>query len=338
MVSLQCVTQSVTGCCPTPKLFNDNKYTVCAMCGTIKELETNPKSDKFEWNMCCDNPNFIEDRCSGFMVCDNCGVVGEKIIDEGPHWTNYDDSRGSTTQSSLLDPLCPMSSTTSIVQCNTKTQQRLAMAMTDYTERVIYNTKKFLTNFCENNRLPSYLTQEALKIFNDYYRHTGFEGKRQIHRSTVLLGIKGACICLAAQNRKYQLTSKQCAKLLDIECKYVNDAMKKITRALNFDITKQCKASDLIEKLIYQLLSDGYRMSPNFMQKSIDLTIEVQQKITNCLPKSLAAGVLWFMLKQDNLTTETKDDSKGITKLKITNLCSVSVATVNKIVKQVSEM
>ena len=335
MVSLQLTIK--TGCCATPKLFNDEKYSVCAGCGTIKETDNQPQ-ETLEWQGCCDNPNFVEDRCSGFIVCDNCGVVCNKIIDEGPNWTNYDDSKGSTTQSSFLDPLCPISSTTSIVQCSTKSQQRLAMAMTDYTERVIYNTKKFLTNFCENNRLPSYLTLEALTIFNNYYRHTGFEGKRQIHRSSVLLGIKGACLCLAAQDRKYQLTSKKCAKLLDIECRYVNDAMKKITKTLNIDTNKQCKASDLIEKIIYQLLSDGYRMSPNFMDKSIELTKKVQQNITNCLPKSIASGVLWFMLKQDNLTTETKDDTKGITKLKIAQLCSVSPATIIKIFKQVSEM
>jgi transcription initiation factor TFIIIB Brf1 subunit/transcription initiation factor TFIIB len=51
----------------------------------------------------CKSDGVFEDHSSGDVVCQNCGAVQDRVIDEGAEWRNFEDEPDNHARAEVMD-------------------------------------------------------------------------------------------------------------------------------------------------------------------------------------------------------------------------------------------
>lgn len=306
----------------------------------IKTVEhPNPTTvvkDKKVCKNCGEKDSFTEDPYASIIVCLNCGMVSDEIIDSNPEWRSYnnDDSRGDTVTrcggpSSYFFPQSSQG-TTIAGYSNNRLNRKQKWISTDYKERNLTKEFEFITQICLANGIKKYIIDTAkimYKKISDCKHKTGKNaGDSMITRGDNRISVMAVCVSKACETNRKPRSNGDIAKMFGI-------AETRLTKGFSTfeDMKENCDDSYIFEQLHSSTTDDFIRCcceDLNISKQDTNLAVKIAfncnklKLATNHNARSLAAGVILTMVEYSDLDIERKS---------IAGRLKTSPTTINKI-------
>ena len=275
----------------------------------------------------------------GFLTCTNnkCGIIYKDMLDHSPEWRYYgaDDNQSSdpTRCGMPINPFLEESSFGCKVLCIGKTsyEMRKVKRYTEwqsmpYKEKSQYDDFQVITTMAQNAGVPKMIIDDAIRYHKKISEYeTTFRGDNRD-------GILAASIYISCKINKYPRTAKEIADIfkLDVTCatKGCKNAVSIINNiekdVVNKDKTLFCKIKpeDFIERFSSKL---NINTELTKVCKFISTKIEQLDLMPENTPHSIAAGIIYFISQNCNLSISKKD---------VKNISEISEVTINKCFKK----
>ena len=298
------------------ELINSDKCTGCDAIGTL-----------------------LDDKKNGVIICTNCGMENEIIVDNGPDIMQYnnDDSRGNVntgysvpSSSSYYFPRITQG-TLLVGMKNSKWNKKQNWDIYAYKEKSLMAIFEIISDICKKNNISQLICDTAKynykKIKDSVHTVGNKKGKSVIIRGKNMLNTIAACISKACDANNYPLIIKEIAVACDITDKRVSKGIKIFDKIIKntdggSEYINQHNTStpkDFIKRHSAKLM---------FGKENIDLAIKIAKNCTeltissNHNSQSIAATSIILMAEYRQLYYE-KD--------KIIALFCTSEVTINKI-------
>ena len=254
----------------------------------------------------------------GQHVCENCGTIFERFIDEGAEWRQYEDNKGDNQSrtgcaTSELLPICSYGSIISHKGANPafKGIQRLSCwSLYSNSERSWMGIFDAIQLSCNNAGLPKSIIQEACGLYKQ------LEDAQKV-RGETRRACMGAAVFVACRIQKASRTHEEIAKLFQVN---IRSLCKAILRYNQTDQTILSTQIGLAERLCSTLtLNDAQR--EKIMDKLYELSMKSEDELEHT-PKTIVAGVVALIMG-----LKTKAHMKVVSEAS-----GVSVLSIHKIV------
>lgn len=278
----------------------------------------------------------------GFPTCSNskCGIIYNNTLDYSPEWRFYgaDDrnAKDPTRCGNPINPLLVESSFGCKVLCSTKStyEMRKIRKWTEWQsmphrEKSLYDEFQFITVMAQNSGIPKIFIDDAMAIHKDISEQKMFRGMNRD-------GIKSASIYISCRLNGCPRTAHEIAEIFRLDktsatngCSMAVNILHNIERS--FDPSQQTelgstKPAAFIERYCSRLnINAELTMLSKFIAKKVD----EQSIINDNTPHAIAAGIVYFIAHNCNLSA-TKMDIKAI--------CGVSEVTINKCFKKLENI
>lgn len=286
----------------------------------------------------CKSNNLIKRLTDGDIVCQDCGIVNDTIIDDSPEWLNVN----STV---TMDRCTPnIDNHTLVSQCGDAKMQRTLIRMhSDYNKTKINKVKTMYSSICTSNNLSQEIAYKSSQLYEKIFNTRKFDGSKHIKRGKKLKGIKAACLYFVLQdseNTFERRSPEYVSEITGVDISNINEAKKLIIKQL--DMYTKLPKNNLYIDLI-NIYTDSLKNYKNF-QIPKELINTMYSTLNNCLekglllekvPKSVAAGCIWYVINHYSDLAEkkifTKKDIKDCTKVSPVTLENVS-KEINKVI------
>ena len=285
-----------------------------------------------------------EDQRSGVIVCSECGMINEEILDYGPEWRQYNnDDNGKDGVSRCGCPsnfFFPKSSQGTIMAGSTNSRLRRKQKWNSmvYKERSLNLVFEYIAQICSKNKIPKIIVDTARTLYkklSDCKHKTGQNiGKQIIIRGDNRLSIIAACVFKACEMNKNPRSIKEISEFFKLDEKKVTKGIKHFSKimkntddnSLMLDQFDPDTAEDYIRRH-----SRDPKLRLNKAQT--DMAVRISQ---NCCkmklaadhnPQSIAAGSILLMVNYNHLNLDRKD---------IANCFGTSDVTIGKIYNKIS--
>ena len=293
-----------------------------------RELSHNP-------NVCkeCKREDVIEDYKNGIMVCQSCGMVNSNVIDTGPEWRCANDpTKANPVRCNPVNPKVSSSTAlTTMIQGDPKMQRLMMRNSMPYHERTMYLVGKMYEDRCQDAGINSVVIEKATEMYKSIYQAKKFNGKKEIHRGDKLKGLKAACLYLALLISGSRRPPGDIAKIMIVEVSVLNAATKKVIESLNLysQLPGPMTHNDILDKFANSLKEENINIPFSLIRKAkITGNVALENKLLlEKVPKSIAAGCLWYVITHYTDMIE----KKKITKKQIHKCTGVSAVTTQKI-------
>lgn len=291
-----------------------------------------------ESGMCamCKSTLLIAD--DGFPTCSNgeCAIVYNNTLDYSPEWRFYgaDDrnAKDPTRCGNPINPLLVESSYGCKVLCsnNSSYEMRKIRKWTEWQsmphrEKSLYDEFQFITIMAQNSGIPKIFIDHAMAIHKDISEQKMFRGMNRD-------GIKSASIYISCRLNGCPRTAHEIAEIFRLDktsatngCSMAVNILHNIERS--YEPSQQTelgstKPSAFIERYCSRL---NINVELTKLSTFIAKKVEDQSIINDNTPHAIAAGIVYFISQNCNLS---------ITKADIKLICGVSEVTINKCFKK----
>lgn len=290
----------------------------------------------------CDSQLIIMD--DGFPTCTNkqCGIIYKDVVDQSPEWRFYGaEDKNNTNPTRCGNPINPLLHESSFgckILCGNSSSYEMKrirkwtewQAM-PHREKALYDEFQFITIMAKNAGIPRIFIDDAMAIHKDISEQKMFRG---LNRD----GIKAASIYISCRLNDCPRTSHEIAEIFLLDktsatngCSMAVNILSNLDRnksSLNASIDDLCstKPSSFIERYCSKL---NINSELTLLAKFIANKIENTGYISDNTPHSIAAGIIYFISQQCNLT---------ITKTNVKQICGVSEVTINKCYKKMENL
>jgi transcription initiation factor TFIIB len=275
----------------------------------------------------------------GFLVCTNynCGIIYKDMVDQSAEWRYYgadDNQHNDPTRCGMpINPLLEESSYGCTVLSNgpmsyemRKIRRYTKWQSMPYKEKSQYDDFQVITTMAQNAGVPKMIIDDAIRYHKKISEYeTTFRGDNRD-------GILAASIYISCKINKYPRTAKEIADIfkLDVTCatKGCKNAVSIINNiekdVVNKDKTLFCKIKpeDFIERFSSKL---NINTELTKVCKFISTKIEQLDLMPENTPHSIAAGIIYFISQNCNLSISKKD---------VKNISEISEVTINKCFKK----
>jgi len=283
----------------------------------------------------------VEDFSSGIVVCTNCGLVSESdIIDHTPEWScvNSDEQKKDMSRCGVpTNPLLEKSSMSTIIKTNKfhfmkKIHNQLSM---NYVERSRYHVFESINKMAgDTGNLSSVVIEQA----KYYYK---ILSERKLSRGVIRKGLIACCIVYACKTLNVPRSMKEISNITNVSVAILNKTMKlffeimkdvlaKCAESINF-MFEATECSHLIKRYVHYLnivSKDRVQLLIHKVSHINDLIKE--DGLLECkTPSAITTGIIIY--------ASSKLSIKEVTKNKVSVLFNVSIVTINKIVKIISD-
>ena len=300
------------------------------------ETESDSKKRK-EKEKCCDcKENYQIEQ--GMIKCKVCLNIISNII-ENPEWRYYGAGSGESISSDPtrcgmpINSLLPESSVGSSISYNSNTKSMNQIRKMQqwngmpYKERSLYKVFIEIQEICKANNIPNIIINEAKSLYSVI-------SKTKISRGSNRKGIIAACVYFACKECGVPRSSKEIAELFSIPSTIMTKGVKKCQEIISMNkinkkrLTKSSsiQADDFIERFCNKLNIDDISTKTiiDICKKSIENNI-----ISENTPPSIAAGCIFYYIKEN--------DIKNVSKKDISEICKISEVTINKCTKKLEQ-
>lgn len=288
---------------------------------TLTELT----SVKKETN-CCD---LSENFClrGKITVCKQCNQTISNLS-TGAEWRYYgseDNKSSDPTRCGMpINELLPKSSVGTVISKNVKNSDIYKVerfqkwnGMT-YKERSKLKIFNHIKEHCQKHELPLIIIKEANSLYS-------ICSESRITRGNNKKGFISACVYYACKNCKVPRSSKEIAKIFDINSvlvtkgvKYLQETLQLIDNNKRIEKNHIVNQNDFIDRFCNRLsLKDQQTI---YIKKISENTIKYNL-ISENTPPSIAAGCIYLYCIENKLPITKKDISKQ---------CNISEVTINK--------
>ncbi|QGR53813.1 transcription initiation factor tfiib [Moumouvirus maliensis] len=304
------------------------------------------ETDEMEQNkICCgcgSKGTLIEDIQTSVIVCSECGVINDELIDRGPEWRQYnnDDGRGEGVNrcGCPSNPFFPKSSQGTIIvgANNSRLKRKQKWNSTVYKERSLNNVFEYIATICSNNNIPKIITDSAkilYKRLSDCKHKSGVnKGKQIIIRGNNRSSIIAACVFKACEMNKYPRSVKEIAQFFGLDEKKVTKGNKHFEKIMknaddNFIIIDQIDpntAEDYIKRHCPKL-----KISKPYAEMAVRIA-------NNCCRMKLASDHGPLALAAASILVMANYYSLNIDKKVIARLIGTSDVTIGKIYNKIA--
>lgn len=256
----------------------------------------------------------------GQNVCTRCGLMMEKIIDEGAEWRNYEGEDNCRT-GFITSDLLPESSYGSMISHkglaflnpNLKAIQRLSSwSLSSNSERSWMGIFDAISMSCTRAGLPKAIVLDACGLYKK------LEDAQKV-RGETRRALMGAAVYVACKNNGAVRSHEEIAKLFIVNIRSLCKAVSQFSQTDNTVLDTQI---GIAERLCTSMeLNDTQR------QKVMDLLYEISTKSEDEFehtPKTIVAGVVAHVLG-----LKTKSSMKSVAEVS-----GVSALSIHKLVSK----
>ena len=275
----------------------------------------------------------------GFLVCTNfnCGIIYKDMVDQSAEWRYYgadDNKHNDPTRCGMpINPLLEESSYGCTVLSNgpmsyemRKIRRYTKWQSMPYKEKSQYDDFQVITTMAQNAGVPKMIIDDAIRYHKKISEYeTTFRGDNRD-------GILAASIYISCKINKYPRTAKEIADIFNLDvtcatkgCKNAVSIINNIEKdVINKDKTLFCKIKpeDFIERFCSKLNINNELTK---VCKFISTKIEQLDLMPENTPHSIAAGIIYFISQNCNLSISKKD---------VKNISEISEVTINKCFKK----
>ena len=289
---------------------------------------------------CCAYALFVTDE--GFLACTNkaCGVIYTDIIDQGAEWRFYgadDNQNGDPTRCGMpTNPLLKESSIGCKVICPPKSSYEMRK-IRRYNEwhSMPYKEK---SQHDESQRILLLANQAGISkcIIDDAMRYHQKLSEAKSFRGLNREGIIAATIYIAARLNNCPRTAKEIATIFHLDntsatkgCKNAMAIINELEQEMNMeDKTSLCNTTPIsfIERYCSKLNINNELTK---VCKFIAMRIEKNNLIPENTPHSIAAGIVYFVSQEFNLSVSKKS---------VNMVSEISEVTINKCHKKLESL
>lgn len=250
----------------------------------------------------------------GQHVCEKCGTIFERFIDESAEWRHYEDNNGADPARTgcATSELLPTSSYGSVISHKGfnpafKGIQRLSCwSLYSNSERSWMGIFDAIQLSCTHAGLPKAIIQEACGLYKQ------LEDAQKV-RGETRRACMGAAVFVACRNQVASRTHEEIAKLFHVN---IRALCKAILRYSQTDQSVLNTQIGLAERLCSALtLNDAQR--EKIMDKLYDLSTKSEDEFEHT-PKTIVAGVVASIM---GLKTKTQmkcvSEASGVSALSI---------------------
>ena len=278
----------------------------------------------------------------GFLCCtnDKCGIIYKDIVDQSAEWRYYgaDDNNSSdpTRCGMPINPLLKESSFGCKVLCHGRTtyEMRKIRRYTEwqsmpYREKSQYDEFQRIFIMANNAGIPKMIIEDANRYHKNISEQKTFRG---LNRD----GIIAASIYISCRINNYPRTAKEIAQIFQLDNTSATKGCKNAVQILNtFESqlddsqkTKFCKTKPVsfIERYCSKLNVNNELTK---VCKFVAIRIDRNNLIPENTPRSIAAGIIYFIAQVCNLVISKKD---------VNHVSGTSEVTINKCYKKLDNM
>ena len=266
----------------------------------------------------CGSKRILNEDC--MQICADCSSILGKIIDNTAEWRYYGSDTKSDDPSRCGLPtnvLLPKSSLGSMIGGNKfgnydirlirKYQMWNAMP---YNERTLWNVFDKLTGVSLSNGIPQKIVDDAKVLYKR-------ASEKKISRGNNKQGLIASCIYYACRMNNLPRSSKEIAKMFDIDPVVLNKGNSRFQTLLQINVSSSSPL-DFISRYCSNL---DMKMEDIENCKKLAKFLEESEIMSDNSPTSSCASILYYYSKKKNL---------GITKKQFSDVCQVSEVTVEK--------
>lgn len=266
----------------------------------------------------CDHTFIVDD---GEYVCNICGTIGDRFIDEGAEWRNYEDGpadKGRTgfTTSDLL----PESSYGSVMSfrgiASTNTEmkhlQRLSTwSLSSNSERSWMGIFDAIQMCCTYHNLPKAIVMEACGLYKKM-------DDAQKVRGETRRALMGAAVYTACRNNQASRTYEEVAAMFHVS---IRSLCKSVSRFVSIENTVLQTQMGIAERLCASLsLNDTQREA--IFDKLHEIALKTEDEFEHT-PKTIVAGVVAYVMGfKTKIQMKPVSDASGVSALSIHKLVS----------------
>jgi transcription initiation factor TFIIB len=283
----------------------------------------------------------VEDFTSGIVVCMQCGLVSESdLMDMTPEWSmvNSDENKKDMARCGVaINPLLEKSSMSTLIKTNKysfmkKIHNQLSM---NYVERSRYHVFESITKMAgDTGNLPNVVIEQA----KYYYK---VMSERKLSRGVVRKGLIACCIVYACKTLNVPRSLKEISQITGVTVPVLNKTLKLFFEIMS-DVLAKCddntdfmfeatECSDLIKRYIHNLKLSNKEVVRKLIHKVSHINELIKEDgLLECkTPSAITTGIIVYA---SNLL-----GVKEVTKNNVSSMFNVSIVTINKIVKIITQ-
>lgn len=264
--------------------------------------------------MSCQHSIIVDE---GERVCEVCGSIQSKVIDEGAEWRNYEDSKGADqcrtgfTTSELLPESSygSMISFKGIASNNTamKSIQRLSSwSLSSNSQRSWMGIFDAIQLSCNYAGLPKAIMMDACSLYKQ-------QEDAQKVRGETRRAMMGGAVFVACRNNCAPRSHEEIAKLFVVNIRSLCKAITHYCQTENSVLQTQI---GIAERLCATLaLNDSQRTQ--IMEKLVEISLKSEDDFEHT-PKTIVAGVIASIMGFKSKTQmKVVSDASGVSSLSI---------------------
>lgn len=256
-----------------------------------------------------------------FMICLNCGVQNDMLINHNQEWRNYSNNEQDQSRCGLpVNQLLQNGSlTTTILGKGNENFRKLnTWNGISYRERSLINVLNQISHVAKSGNIPSCIVDKTIVMYK-------ILSEDNIKRGESRESLIAACLLYALYDRNIIRSNNEISNLFGIKNKKLTKGCNEFAKIMykkNNDYLKNIKSIEPVD------LIDRYCDILNIQEKYKKYAIYVA-KTTDYLgicsennPKSIAVGSIYLIVKANGLKITKKD---------ISDKCITSDVTITKI-------
>lgn len=271
----------------------------------------------------CGSDKLFRDVEEGSLVCLDCGLKLEELVDNSPEWRFYgsaDNKQSDPTRcGNIINPLLPKSSMGTVISgsANNPLAKWHRWNSMPYKERSLWIVFTIIQNNCIKGGLPTIISDEAKKLYKEVSESIISRGK--VRRSLIACSVYFACKKLNVARSDREISS-----LFNLDIKDMSKGQKKFRKIVK-DSFAPSRPKDFIPRFCSMLhISDEHQ---EVIQHVVSILLEKKILIGN-IPPSIVAGSIYFVSENYKL---------GINKKAVSTNCYISEVTITKMYKKLEE-
>ena len=298
----------------------------------IEEEGGEDNSDKKKKISCCEQEGNIQID-QGMVKCKECLSIISNIT-SNPEWRYYgpgDNKSLDPTRCGMpINSLLPESSVGSSISfnSNTKTMNQIRKFQQwngmPYKERSLYKVFLEIQEVCKKHNIPNIIINDAKSLYS-------IVSRTKISRGSNRKGIIAACVYFSCKECDVPRSSKEVAEMFNINPPTImTKGIKKCQEIISMNKRnknrlpkpKSIQPNDFIARFCNKL-----GMDTDTTNKVIKIcnTSMLNNIISENTPPSIAAGCIFYFIKEGDINISKKD---------ISEVCKISEVTINKCTKK----
>jgi transcription initiation factor TFIIB len=297
--------------------------------------------DQDVWCKSCKKATVCEDVRNGAFVCTDCGVINEEyVMDNHAEWNfngGDDSSKKDPSRCGCpINPLLAKSSMSTMIKSNKHHfMKRLHNQMSmDYVERSRYHVFEAITKMAGE---VGHLSPAIIDQAKCYYKTLS---ERKLSRGVIRKGLIACCIMYACKTLNVPRSVKEIAIITKVSVPTLNKTTKIFMKTMG-DILQSTEGGmdTLLESTDSKHLINRYCNVLHIGEKKKEMLLirnvkriddELKREgVLDCkTPTAIITGIIVYLSKELDIT---------MSKTNISSVFGVSIVTINKIVKMISE-